>query len=306
MKRYTPEELAEVIRLHGLWRRGEVGGVRAYLDGANLDGAYLDGANLDGANLDGANLAGANLDGANLVRANLDGANLVRANLAGANLAGANLAGAYLDGANLDGAYLDGANLAGAYLDGAYLDGANLDGAYLAGANLDGANLDGVEIAYLSAFSGLYEYQCQAVASIDGTPWVRMGCLWKTVNQWDSIGIRNSNKHEFPDDGSEKCERRVRAFEFTRIEAIRLAEKVRSQPPRVATPKPEPPFERGMRVQLSKDGRERWPWAPTETGEVCWCRGGWTRVEFETCFISLPDTFIELSAAAAVDEEISA
>ena len=61
MKRYSPEELAEVLRLHKLWLNDEDGGERA-----NLGGAYLDGANLDGANLYGANLGGANLGGADL------------------------------------------------------------------------------------------------------------------------------------------------------------------------------------------------------------------------------------------------
>jgi hypothetical protein len=114
----SPVQIAEILRLHGAWLRGEADGARANLDGANLDGAYLAGANLAGANLARAYLAGANLAGANLARANL-----ARANLAGAYLAGANLARAYLAGANLD-----GANLAGANLDGANLAGANLDG----------------------------------------------------------------------------------------------------------------------------------------------------------------------------------
>ena len=109
-----PEQIAEIIRLNGMYWRGEEGGVCANLRGANLRGANLLCANLRGANLRGANLRGANLRGANL-----RGANLVCANLDGANLDGANL-----DGASLDGASLDGANLRGANLDGAYLRGA--------------------------------------------------------------------------------------------------------------------------------------------------------------------------------------
>ena len=162
----TPAEIAEVLRLHGLWLSGESGGKRANLsranlsranlsranlDGANLSRANLDGANLYGANLYGANLSRANLDGASLYGANLDGANLSRANLDGANLDGANLYGANLSRANLDGASLyganlDGANLYGANLYGANLSRANLDGASLYGANLDGANLDGANL----------------------------------------------------------------------------------------------------------------------------------------------------------------
>ena len=99
MKRYTPEELAEVLRLHKLWLDDEEGGERA-----NLAGAALTRANLAEANLAVANLAGAYLKGANLAEANLEWANPKGANLAGANLKGANLVRAYLAGANLAGA----------------------------------------------------------------------------------------------------------------------------------------------------------------------------------------------------------
>jgi hypothetical protein len=112
----TPEKLAEILDNHGKWTRGEVGGARAYLAGANLARAYLAGANLARANLAGAYLAGAclaraYLAGANLARAYLAGANLAGANLAGANLAGAYLAGAYLKNAKID----DTTNLTGEY-----------------------------------------------------------------------------------------------------------------------------------------------------------------------------------------------
>ncbi len=105
----TADELKEVIRLHGLWMRGDQAGRRAYLAGANLAGANLAGAYLAGANLAGANLADANLADANLARAYLADANLARAYLADANLAGANLAGANLADANLADANLAGA-----------------------------------------------------------------------------------------------------------------------------------------------------------------------------------------------------
>ena len=96
MKRYTPEELKEVLRLHKLWLDDEEGGERA---------------NLEGASLEWANLARANLARANLEGANLEWANLARANLARANLEGAYLEGAYLEGASLAGADLTRANL---------------------------------------------------------------------------------------------------------------------------------------------------------------------------------------------------
>ena len=49
-----------------------------------------------------------------------------------------------------------------------------------------------------------------------------MGCLWYTLDEWERIGIRDSNTGEFPDDGSEKCEERVRAFEFAKQAALKL------------------------------------------------------------------------------------
>ena len=55
----TAEELAEVLRLHGLWLAGDPGGQWADLSGANLRGANLSGADLSGANLSGASLSGA-------------------------------------------------------------------------------------------------------------------------------------------------------------------------------------------------------------------------------------------------------
>ena len=173
MKRYTPDELAEVLRLHNLWLEDDPAGKRADLQGADLQGANLQCANLWGADLHGADLRGADLQGADL----------------------------------------QGANLRGADLQGAYLRGAN----------------GKMKIAAMAVFTGLYEYQCWAVAMEDGTPWVRMGCLWKSVEEWDALGIRNSNKSEFPDDGSESSERRVRAFEFTRTEALLMAEKVKNE-----------------------------------------------------------------------------
>ena len=141
-----------------------------------------------------------------------------------ARAANANLNYARLDGASLDGASLYGANLYGASLYGANLDGANLYGASLDGASLDGALIDGKPIVTLRVFSGLYRFTVQAVLFQDGSRWVRMGCLWKSLDEWEAIGIRKSNPSEFPDDGSDRCEERVAAFEFAKAAALRLKE----------------------------------------------------------------------------------
>jgi hypothetical protein len=123
----SPGDLAEILRIHGLWLASQPGGVRADLYGANLVGADLTGAVLVDANLVRAVLEGANLVGANLVRADLYGASLVDANLTGAVLEGANLVCANLVRADLYGASLRDANLTGAVLEGADLYGTCLD-----------------------------------------------------------------------------------------------------------------------------------------------------------------------------------
>ena len=104
------QELKAILGKHLKWLRGEDGGERANLFGANLSRADLSGANLSRADLSGANLFEANLSRANLSGANLSGANLFEANLFEANLFRANLSGADLFEANLSGANLSGAN----------------------------------------------------------------------------------------------------------------------------------------------------------------------------------------------------
>ena len=156
-------------------------------------------------------------------------ADLSGADLSGADLSGADLSGAYLSGADLSGADLSRANLRGAYLRGADLSGADLRGAnlgraYLSRANLRGAYLRGKKVAALRIFCGLYRYTVQAVLFQDGSRWVRMGCIWKSLEEWESVGIRKSNLSQFPDDGSDRCEERVAAFEFAKAAALRLKE----------------------------------------------------------------------------------
>lgn len=99
MKKISDTELKAIIYKHAKWARGEDGGKRADLCGANLRDANLRDADLRGADLRDANLCNANLCNANLYDANLRGANLHGANLCGANLCSANLCGADLSGA---------------------------------------------------------------------------------------------------------------------------------------------------------------------------------------------------------------
>jgi len=205
------------------------------LYGANLRDANLRDADLYGADLRDAYLNGANLRGADLYGANLRGADLYGANLRGADLSGADLSGADLSGADLYDANLRDADLRDAYLNGANLYGANLSGANLRGAdlydaNLRDADLRGKKIHALRVFTGLYDYEVWSVVFEDGSRHVKMGCLLYSLEKWDKITIRKSNLSEFPDDGSDKCEDRVAAFEFAKAAVLRM---------KAPNPKPE-------------------------------------------------------------------
>ena len=106
MRTISKDELAEILKKHGMWLNGIVGGIRADLCETDLRWVNFRGNNLSGADLSGADLRGANLYMVNLSRANLRGANLRGANLYSANLHGANLYGVNLYGVNLHGAVL--------------------------------------------------------------------------------------------------------------------------------------------------------------------------------------------------------
>jgi acylphosphatase len=71
MRKLTQVDANEIVRLHGIWRNGEDGGVRANFSGYDL--SWLDLCN---ANLSYANLSDADLSDANLFEANLNGVNL--------------------------------------------------------------------------------------------------------------------------------------------------------------------------------------------------------------------------------------
>jgi len=157
--------LAEVLRLHGLWRAGDPAGKRADLREAYLRWAWLRGADLRGADLREAYLRGANLRGANLRRADLRGANLSDADLSEADLREANLRGADLREADLRGANLREANLRGADLSEAYLRGAV-------------GNKHEIKSAHFDTWDMAW------TMSPDGAAWLQIGCERYPVEDW--------------------------------------------------------------------------------------------------------------------------
>ena len=81
----------------------------------------------------------------------------------------------------------------------------------------------GISLVSLRQYVGLYKYIVWATIATDGQRWVRMGCLFKSLEQWEAEGgIRQSNLSQFPDHGSDKCEERVAAFEFAKAAALRM------------------------------------------------------------------------------------
>lgn len=101
---------------------------------------------------------------------------------------------------------------------------ADLRGADLSVADLSRAKLDGgVTVRKMRALVGLYEYAVYLVLAEDGTPWLRMGCHWYPLSWYeDHGGVRGINLSEYPDDGSPKSERRIRAYEYARQELLAM------------------------------------------------------------------------------------
>ena len=150
-------------------------------------------------------------------------ADLSSAKLSSADLSFSDLSYADLSFSDLSSADLSFSDLSYAKLFHANLFHAKLSSADLFSAKLKGALIDGKPIINLRqiSYSG-YAYGVQAVLFEDGSRWVRMGCLWKSLAEWEEIGIRSSNPSEFPDDGSVASEERVAAFEFAKAAALRM------------------------------------------------------------------------------------
>ena len=122
--------------------------------------------------------------------------------------------GNFLGGDFLGGNFLGG-DFLGKFLGGDFLGG-NFRGDFL------GGKVKGNAALKLRAYKNLYSHQVTAALLSDGTRWIQMGCLWKSLEEWDKIGIRKSNLLSYPDDGSERSEERVAAFEFAKAAALRM------------------------------------------------------------------------------------
>lgn len=93
---HNGKTVKQILDEHVKWLRGEEGGRRANLTGADLTRTDLTGADLTEASLTKASLRDADLTGASLREANLTGTDLTWAKLTGTDLREADLARANL------------------------------------------------------------------------------------------------------------------------------------------------------------------------------------------------------------------
>ena len=91
------------------------------------------------------------------------------------------------------------------------LTDADLRGADLRGADLRGAKIKDITIKKATIITGLYDYVVIPIISKDNIKWVKMGCYLRTVEDWDKDFWNNNN--EFPNNGSEKSNMRLFAYE---------------------------------------------------------------------------------------------
>jgi hypothetical protein len=72
MRKYTQEELNNILKLHKMWLNGDSNGVRANFSDTDCSGVNFYETDLTRANFSGANLTRANFSGANLYKVNFD------------------------------------------------------------------------------------------------------------------------------------------------------------------------------------------------------------------------------------------
>jgi len=118
---------------------------------------------------------------------------------------------------------VSGGKVSGGTVSGCTVSYCTVSACTVSGGKVSGGKVRDQPFITLKGYSGLYLYNVWAVLFKDGSRWVRMGCLFKSLGQWDAEGgIRNSNLSQFPNDGSDKCEERVAAFEFAKAAALRM------------------------------------------------------------------------------------
>ena len=144
-------------------------------------------------------------------RPDLRGSNLSGSNLSDSNLSDSDLSYSDLRGSDLRGSNLRGSNLRDSNLSDSNLSDSDLSGSNLSDSNLSDSNLNGVKIKKSTVFTGLYKYIVMPVIAIDGAEYIRMGCFFRTVAEWQ--GNFWNNPQEFPNNGDMPSKLRWMAYQ---------------------------------------------------------------------------------------------
>jgi len=204
MKRLSKDELAVILSEHAKWTADSATGKRAEIREYEITNESLPG----GVILRDCKVSGGTVRGCTLT---------------GGTVSDCTVRGCSLSGCSLSDCSVRGCTLTGGTVRGCSLSDCWLSDCSVRGCSLSGGTVSDKPLSSLKGYSGLYRYNVWAVLFKDGSRWVRMGCLFKSLGQWDAEGgIRNSNLSEFPNDGSDKCEERVAAFEFAKAAALRM------------------------------------------------------------------------------------
>ena len=167
MKKYSKEELAEILQKHELWLQEDPEGKRADLSYSDLSYSNLSYSDLSYSDLRGSNLRGSDLSYSNLRGSNLSDSNLRYSNLRGSNLSYSDLSDSDLSDSNLRYSDLSYSNLSGSDLSDSDLRGSNLRGSayntYTAGYAL-ACPEKGAYIAFKKASGYIVELEIPADA----------------------------------------------------------------------------------------------------------------------------------------------
>jgi hypothetical protein len=68
-----------------------------------------------------------------------------------------------------------------------------------------------MRISKAAVFTGLYSYLVMPVIAEDGTEYVRMGCYFRKVSEWEADFWNNPS--EFPNDGNMQSKLRWMAYQ---------------------------------------------------------------------------------------------
>lgn len=151
-KQWTQEQVNEMVRLHGMWLRGEEGGKQACVEHGDFSDLDLSGVDLDGAVLHDCTFTKTNMDKAVLWEADLSDSEffettmryavVARSKFSNALIYGVDATGAVFKSVRIDGSRLRDSIFAKSDFSNADMRGASVINCKFLNANLGRANLE--------------------------------------------------------------------------------------------------------------------------------------------------------------------